>query len=176
MVDQILCALPLGREQLLTPIFGYANRGVPGIEIIGLGQQGRSLKEKMIYLNKLNGWDIPLRKYLLCLESEEWELVKKGDRRNIELPLWLLYLKLAGKIKMRTMKDVIAAGKISSRGEIECINFHPAARAEWSLQELIPIVGQLEQGQRSILLDELLLPLRQEAEPKLRLIENCLNG
>lgn len=176
MVDQILCALPIGKDFVLTPIFGYANRGVPGIEIIGLGNQGRSLKEKIIYLNKLNGWDIPQRKYLLCFENEEWDMVRKMDRRHVELPIWLLYMKLAGKIKMRTMKDVVAAGKLSSRGEIDCFNFSELMAARWNKNDLVPIVQSQTDNMRTIPLEELLYPLKQESIPQLKLIEEGLNG
>ena len=50
---QIKGILPNKEEYFLIDIFGYSSKGLPGIEIVGLGPKGKNIKEKFVYMGRL---------------------------------------------------------------------------------------------------------------------------
>ncbi len=44
-------------------IFGYTSHGIPGLEIVGLGKYGKSVKEKFIYLTRVKNLKVPKKRY-----------------------------------------------------------------------------------------------------------------
>ena len=100
-------------------IFGYSNNGLPGIEILGLGGKGRSLKEKFIYLFRSQNRTIPLKRYVLVIEG--LESVKKllwEDLRWLELPIYLLLCSLCKFIPIKKLDNCLAVGKVDIDGHI----------------------------------------------------------
>lgn len=100
-------------------LFGYSNQGIPGVEIIGLGNTGRLIKEKFIYLSKIRKLNIPSRRYVLCYESSLGE--KKLTPEVIqwlELPLLILFWSLAEQIPILRLDDCLSSGRVLANGEI----------------------------------------------------------
>jgi len=98
-------------------LFGYASKGIPGIEIIGLGSSGRFVKEKFIYLMRREKVKMPLRRFVLCVEGET-KLLKDSDYRWLELPFFILLLKLAGQIQFNQLDDCLASGRVGVDGRV----------------------------------------------------------
>jgi len=103
-------------------IFGYCSKGMPGLEIVGLGSFGRSLKEKLIFLSRQFGIKIPLKRYVLCIELPT---ILKGDKstedcRWLELPILILFWTLTGTLGLENLDDCVAIGKVQVNGTILC--------------------------------------------------------
>ena len=99
-------------------IFGYSSRSIPGLEIIGMGQLARGVKEKLIYLTRVNGLKMPLRRHVLCVELHQ-DLRDAKLRSWLELPLLLLFWSLAEIMPLDKKHRYFAAGKVGLGGEIE---------------------------------------------------------
>ncbi len=111
---------PFGGTHCVVDIFGYSSKGLPGIEIVGLGKYSRSLKEKFIYLSRERGLKFPLRRYVLCVEGElESKKFKSEEYRYLELPLLIMLWSLTGHLPLEKLEDCFAAGKVSIEGEVE---------------------------------------------------------
>ncbi len=101
-------------------LFGYATKGVPGIEIIGLGKNGRNIKEKFIFLTKERGIKFPPMRFVLCVEGEfEGKKFKHEEFRYLELPLLLMLWKLSDVLPIYDLNDCFASGKLSIQGEVD---------------------------------------------------------
>lgn len=100
-------------------IFGYSSRGVPGLEITGLGKTGNSIKEKFIYLSKSKGLKLPLRRYVLCATGS-FDLKELGvkDLSWLEMPFLILFWTLAEVIPMGCLEGCVASGKVEVSGEL----------------------------------------------------------
>jgi hypothetical protein len=102
-------------------IFGYTTKGIPGIDIINLGKYGRTIKEKFIYLTKEMQIKLPLRRYVICIESGDDQLPDIDNYQWLELPILLLFLSLAKQIPIQRLDDCFSTGKISISGKITTI-------------------------------------------------------
>lgn len=70
MNTRIIAMYPCKGKFCTVEIFGYSTRGLPGLEIVGLGGSGRQLKEKLIYITRLQKVGLPLNRYVLCVEKK----------------------------------------------------------------------------------------------------------
>lgn len=96
-------------------LFCYSSHGLPGLEIVGLGSRARALKEKVIYLTKLAGHKVPLKRYVICLDRP----LKKGeDEAYFELPIILLYWAMAGFVPIKRLTDCLCCGKVDARSQV----------------------------------------------------------
>lgn len=102
-------------------IFGYANNGLPGLEIIIPGVNTKRLKEKFIFLTKARKLPIPLKRYLICAETRE--LSKHDSYDSLELSMLILFWHLAGLIPVMNLSDCFCAGTVTSTGKISHLNF-----------------------------------------------------
>ncbi|EQC48914.1 hypothetical protein M899_3170 [Bacteriovorax sp. BSW11_IV] len=100
-------------------LFGYTTKGIPGLEIIGLGKRGKLLKEKVIFLTRSLQVEVPHRRYVLCFDDERLLELGVDDFRNLELPVLILFWSLAGVIPFRKLDDCCSLGRFNIRGEIE---------------------------------------------------------
>ncbi len=118
-----------GRDTKIINIFGYASRGVPGIDIIGI-PHSRALKEKLIYMTRILKIKMPLKKYVLCAD----DLMASRDHQTLhqfELPLFLLLLALAEVIPLRQLDRTLALGHIDFdltlySKDLDLVNFQGA--------------------------------------------------
>lgn len=100
-------------------VFGYATKGLPGLEIVGLGKYSRNIKEKLIYLTRLEEVVLPKRRYVLCVEQdEEVKGLREDHIRWLELPLLILYWTLAQTLQIHQLRNCFCAGKVRLDGSL----------------------------------------------------------
>jgi hypothetical protein len=116
--------IPLERSSIGVHLFGYATKGLPGLEIVGLGKMGRNIKEKLIYLTRQDKLVIPKKRFVLCLEfSDETKNLKEEDLRWLELPLLILYWTLAEILPIHHLEKCFSVGKIALDGKVSTSGF-----------------------------------------------------
>ena len=49
-------------------IFGHATKGVPALEINGVGKLSKNIKEKLIFITRTRKLPIPLRRFVICVD------------------------------------------------------------------------------------------------------------
>ena len=118
MNDQILGIYSFGKKYKASPIFGYASKGLPGLEIVGLDKKAKVIKEKLIYIGRHYRTRIPIKRYVLCVEDYCFD---SEESRWLELPLLILYWKLAGILPIKKLEDCFCGGKISPMGVVQII-------------------------------------------------------
>ena len=113
----------------LIQLFGYANKGLPGVELVGFGQHGRHLKEKLIFLSRQNQFQFPLKRYVLCFEQHR-SIVdpKKWDLSWLELPLLILFWSLTGNLPIQRLDNCISCGAIDLEGHLR---HYPVDLKKW---------------------------------------------
>ncbi len=102
-------------------LFSYSSRGIPGLEIVGLGGQGRILKEKIIYLSKIRNLKIPNRKFVVCLDQMNIQNLLLRESFYFELPIAILFWSMAGVIKIRNLENLYASGFFDTNGSIKIL-------------------------------------------------------
>ena len=103
----------------LISLFGYASRGIPGLEINGLGSSGKIIKEKILFLTRKNELPIPPRRYALTVEAEGVDhKMMKAKAHELDFPLLVLYWYLAGHIPLAKIDDCLTSGKMTVDGYV----------------------------------------------------------
>jgi hypothetical protein len=119
MQARIKSIYPIKSNYRLVNIFGYSSRGVPGLEIIGLGKIGRATKEKFLYLSRLYKLKLPVKRFVLCVEDDDvLKELSAESARWLELPLLILFWSLAEQLAIHRLEDCLTAGKISVCGKV----------------------------------------------------------
>ena len=142
------------RNPVLAEIFAYSSKGVGGINLIGFGKYGNTLKEKIIFLCKERGLKLPFKKYVLCIENSDClKDLEFDDLRWIELPLFLLLLQISDKIKICNLPSCISSGKINMNFMIIIPHIEkeqwPLLIKKWQIENFIYIGEFLpESGQK----------------------------
>jgi len=104
----------------LVTLFGYATKSLPGIEINGLGKYGKAIKEKLIYITRSRGLQIPLKRFVLCVEMEDdWGDMEGPAIKNLEFPLLLMYWHLAGLLPLSRIDNCAALGQLTPEGKLQ---------------------------------------------------------
>ena len=120
MQSRIQSIYPIRSHYRKVQLFGYSSRGVPGLEIIGLGKIARATKEKFLYLSRLYRLKLPMRRFVLCIEDDD--ILKELPMENarwLELPLLILFWSLAEQLAIHHLEDCLTAGKVSVSGTID---------------------------------------------------------
>ncbi len=108
-------------------IFGYATKGVPCLEVNGVGKLSKNIKEKIIYLTRMRKLKPPLRRFVICVDQNEVENKHDPYLKWLEFPMLLLYWHLAGLIPIRKLDNCLCSGWLKSNGEVYqrsiCENF-----------------------------------------------------
>ncbi len=120
MEEYIRGYYPNSKEIELVDIFGYSVKGLPGVEIVGLGQMGKFIKEKIVYICKSNNLKFQLRRYVLCVDREV-EIKDKSKILWLELPLLILFLTLTGHLKISKLHQFMAGGRIYVNNRISVL-------------------------------------------------------
>ena len=118
MNDRILGIYSFGQKYKACSVFGYASKGLPGLEIVGLDRNSKVIKEKLIYLGRHYQVRLPLKRYVLCVDDYCFE---SEESRWLELPLLILYWKLAGILPIKKLENCFCGGKISTMGAVQII-------------------------------------------------------
>ncbi len=120
-------------------VFGYTSKGQPGIEIIGLGSRGRSIKEKLTYLSKRRKLTFPVLRFVICVEGENLE---KADVEYLELPILLAFWSMANIVPIKRLDQCFCSAKVSLEGEIQYLSI--------SSQVWIKIEQNLKKKERDV--------------------------
>jgi hypothetical protein len=142
MNRQMFAMVPKNNDLSFCELFGYRTRGLPGLEIVGLGQRGRLIKEKLLYLNRKNNIKVPPRRYVICIEDQMVEKLKGEDLHWLELPLLIMYWSMAEIIPIKNLEDCFCGGKINASGKI--------TMAPIPIESLASVNERLESGQKII--------------------------
>jgi len=122
----------------LVNIFGYSSKGIPGLEIVGLGRQGRLIKEKLIYLSRIYRLQLPLKRYVICVEDDCQIKDSLMDNCSwLELPMLILFWSLANFIPIKKLDDCVASGRISISGKVEILKLKQQTYLKMLEQKII---------------------------------------
>ncbi|MAX67187.1 MAG: hypothetical protein QF441_00900 [Bacteriovoracaceae bacterium] len=99
-------------------IFGYATKGVPSLEINGVGKLSKNIKEKIIYMTRIRKLNVPMRRFVICLDLNEVNMHDAHHLKWLEFPLLLSYWYLCNLIPIKKLDNCIAAGWLKTNGEI----------------------------------------------------------
>jgi hypothetical protein len=119
MESQIYSFIKTPEDLKITTLFGYATKGVPGLEVTGLGKRSKNIKEKIIYLTRTRKLKIPTRRFVLCLDIND--LANRLDTQQLkhfELPTLLLFWHLAKVLPIQKLSDCVCSGQVNTTGEI----------------------------------------------------------
>lgn len=104
----------------LVTLFGYATKSVPGLEINGLGKYGKSIKEKIIFVTRTRGLQIPLKRFVLNVEiTDDLGDLESSAVKWLEYPLLLHYWFLAGLLPISKLDNCLAVGSLTPSGMVE---------------------------------------------------------
>ncbi len=119
MQSQLYSFYQTKRGPELVTLFGYATKSLPGIEINGLGRYGKAIKEKIIYITRSRGLQIPLKRFVLCVEMEDsWGDMDSTVVKNLEFPLLVMYWHLAGLLPLSRIDNCVALGSLTPEGKL----------------------------------------------------------
>ena len=99
-------------------IFGYATKGVPSLEINGVGRLSKNIKEKIIFLTRTRKLKVPLRRFVVCVDLNELNQQGEQHLKSLEFPILLLYWFLCGLVPICKLDDCLASGWLKANGEI----------------------------------------------------------
>lgn len=104
----------------LVTLFGYSTKSVPGLEINGLGKFGKGIKEKIVFVTKTRGLQIPLKRFVLNAEiSDDLGDLESSSVKWLEYPLLLHYWFLAGLLPISKLDNCLAVGSLNPSGLVE---------------------------------------------------------
>ena len=104
----------------LITLFGYSTRSVPGLEINGLGKYGKAIKEKIVFITRSRGLQIPLKRFVLNVETcDDLGDLESASVKWLEYPLLLHYWFLAGLLPISKLDNCLAIGSVSPSGLVE---------------------------------------------------------
>lgn len=119
MQTKIQSMIPTKAGWQKVTIFGYCSKSIPGLEIQGLGNIGRNMKEKFVFLCKERKISMPFKKYTLCIDvSEIGSNLEKQSVHFLELPFLLTFFYLGGLLPIRTLSDCFCVGRVDVAGTI----------------------------------------------------------
>lgn len=140
METQIYSYVQTPKGPRVITIFGYATRGVPGIEISGCGKLGRNIKEKLIYMTRVRKLKLPTKRFVICVDLNDLEFdLPQAELKWIEFPILLMFWYLAGLIPIKKLDDCICAGWVDTRGDI-FQSFAPVMLKQMMRKKVNPVV------------------------------------
>jgi hypothetical protein len=119
MENRLTCLLDSKKGPVSVAVFGYSSNSNPGLDLVGEAKFTRQLKEKIIYLTRTRKLAIPLRRYVVTIESELNSKLSLAELRNLELPVLLIFWSMAGVLPIRSFRDCLCMGSIDITGMIE---------------------------------------------------------
>ncbi|MCP4912516.1 MAG: hypothetical protein GY909_05310 [Oligoflexia bacterium] len=121
MHTKIISLVPCLKKDYYVEIFGYCSKSVPGLEIVGLGNTGKVIKEKFVYLSREKGLSFPAKRFKLCVDlpDEDVKVInKEGDLSWLELPMLLLFWSLTKNLPIQKLDDCFCSARVNLRGGI----------------------------------------------------------
>lgn len=118
MVSKVLSATPYGFRSQLIDIEGDLSRGLPGVQIVGMGNKSiDEARDRVRSAIKNAGLDFPRGKITINLAPAE--LPKDGT--HFDLPIALSILCLGGAIHQESLSGALFAGELALDGSIRPI-------------------------------------------------------
>lgn len=104
----------------LITLFGYATKSVPGLEINGLGKYGKAIKEKIVFVTRVRGLQVPLKRFVLNAEiTDDLGDLESTSVKWLEYPLLIHYWYLAGFLPISKIDNCLAVGSLTPSGLVE---------------------------------------------------------
>ncbi|MDC1174083.1 hypothetical protein OAT67_01705 [Bacteriovoracaceae bacterium] len=166
MHTKIVSYIPCKKNDYYVEIFGYCSKSVPSLEIVGLGQAGRVIKEKFIFLSREKGLKFPLKRFKLCVDLPEEDLKvinKEGDLSWLELPMLLVFWSLTENLPIQKLDDCFSSGRVSLSGGItenKSINYEEEKLQKMGIRKYIGLDDEAFEDLFNINIFELLKELR----------------
>lgn len=140
METQIYSYVQTPKGPKVITIFGYATRGVPGIEISGCGKLSKNIKEKLIYMTRVRKLKLPTKRFVICVDLNDLEFdLPQSELKWIEFPMLLMFWYLAGLIPIQKLDDCVSTGWIDTRGDVYQ-GFAPSTLQELMKKKVNPVV------------------------------------
>ncbi|MCL2869514.1 YifB family Mg chelatase-like AAA ATPase [Candidatus Saccharibacteria bacterium] len=118
MVSKIISAIPMGYDGALVEIEGDMKKGLPGMQIVGMGNKTiEESKERVRSAITNSDLDFPSKKITINLAPAE--LPKDGT--GLDLPIALSVLMLNGQLRPVEVKDKLFAGELALDGSIRSV-------------------------------------------------------
>lgn len=120
MNDSIKSFYIYKRRVFPVSIFGYVSKGLPGVELFGLGSLSKGIKEKLIFLTRSNQLKLPLKRFVIGIETTENHPREKirEEVKFLELPILILFWRLAKILPISSLKQCLTSGYIGIPGEL----------------------------------------------------------
>ena len=100
-------------------IYGYSTRSIPGLDIIGIGNKGKLLREKLNFLTNRYAQKIKaLKRFVISIEGDYPEEKLKLISRDLEFPILILYWAMLGILPIKNLDNCWATGSINIDLEI----------------------------------------------------------
>ena len=139
METQIRSYVLTSRGVKIVNIFGYATKGVPGLEINGVGKLSKNIKEKLIYLTRTRRMKLPTKRFVICVDINDLDGdYQWSELKWLEFPILLLFWYLAGLLPIQNLDDCLSAGWVSTKGDIYQ-SFLPAQIEQELRKKLNPV-------------------------------------
>lgn len=118
MVSKVLSATPYGFHSQLIETEGDLSRGLPGVQIVGMGNKAiDEARDRVRSAIKNAGLDFPKGKITINLAPAE--LPKDGT--HFDLPIALSILCLGGAIRQESLNGALFAGELALDGSVRPI-------------------------------------------------------
>ena len=92
METQIYSYFKTPKGLKVVTIFGYATRGVPGLEITGFGKLSKNIKEKLIYITRTRKLKLPTKRFVICIDINDFDHDSTSqDLKWLEFPTLLIF-------------------------------------------------------------------------------------
>ena len=114
---RMIGVIPSGEGMKFMHLFGYSSRGIPGLEIVGLGKRGRTVKEKLTFLSRQQNNSLPLKRFVLGIDPIH-KVERKDELDFLELPLLVLYWSLMGWIPLKSLDNCFSSGRVFPGGAL----------------------------------------------------------
>ena len=118
MVSKVISAAPIGYEAEIIEVEGDSSKGLPGLQIVGMGNKAiDEAKERVRSAIKNSMLDFPTKKIIINLAPAE--ITKDGT--FFDLPIAISILTLSNQIKQRELESRAFVGELSLSGELRPI-------------------------------------------------------
>ena len=118
MVSKVISAAPIGYEAEIIEVEGDSSKGLPGLQIVGMGNKAiDEAKERVRSAIKNSMLDFPTKKIIINLAPAE--IPKDGT--FFDLPIAISILTLSNQIRQRELESRAFVGELSLSGELRPI-------------------------------------------------------
>lgn len=142
MVAHVSTVAPVGFEGVLVDVESDIKKGLPGIQIVGLGTKSVDEAKERVRSAVTNSlMEFPTKKITINLAPAE--LVKDGA--HFDLPIALSILVSSGQLRQSDLKDAAFAGELALDGELRpikgTVNIAETARDAGMKRLFVPIAN-----------------------------------